>query len=219
MKLFSKIGGAPSAATAATLDRARWRRSWRVWWLSTSRLVAVASGIIIVYGVWDELDSIGQRIIDHTPSWLATIVHTFTKPLRTMYLVGDLSSATLVGIATVAVLLAAAFIVVALIWQSWDGRDVARFFARRPDYATTSPLGGRLFALFVGSQVILLTVAIYIGITGKYAAVWNFACDHIIWSLVIVVAIAVVLVVVSVLSRPLARRVESALVAHGKSLT
>ena len=180
MKLFSKIGGSPPAETIAALDRARWRRAWRVWWLSTSRLVAVASGIIIVYGVWDQLDAIGGRVIDHTPAWLATIVHTFTRPLRTMYLVGDLSSATLVGIATVAVLLAAAFVLVALIWQSWDGRDVGRFFARRDDYATTSALGGRLFVLFVGSLIILLAIAIYIGVTGDYAAVWNFVGDHVV---------------------------------------
>jgi hypothetical protein len=215
MKLFSKLGGAPPPATVAALHRASWRRSWRVWWLSTSRLVALASGIIIVYGVWDELDSIGERIIDHTPGWLATIVHTLTKPLRTMYLVGDLSSATLVGIATVAVLLAAAFVLLALIWQSWDGKDVARLFARHEDYATSSPLGGRLFALFVGSLLLLLIVAVYIGVTGDYAAVWNFVGDQVIWSLVIVAAIVVVLAVVTFVSRPLARRVEDKLVSRG----
>lgn len=214
MKLFSKIGGAPPAETIATLNRARWRRWWRVWWLSTSRLVALVSGIIVVYGVWNQLDSIGERIIDHTPEFLRTIVHTFTKPLRAMYLIGDLSSATLVGIATVAVLLAAALVVIALIWRSWDGRDVARFFDRRENYATTSPLGGRQFALFAGSLILLLAVAIYIGVTGDYAAVWNFVGDHVVWSLVIVAALGVILLVVSVVSRPLARRVEDALVAR-----
>jgi hypothetical protein len=214
MKLFARTGGAPSAGTISTLNRARWRRWWRVWWLSTSRLVALVSGIIIVYGVWDQLDSIGERIIDHTPEFLQTIVHTVTKPLRAMYLIGDLSSATLVGIATVAVLLAAAFVVLALLWSTWDGREVGRFFERRDDYESTCPLGGRYFALFLAALILLLAVAIFIGVTGDYAAVWNFVGDHVIWSIAIAVALAVVLLVVSVVSRPLARRAEEALVAR-----
>jgi hypothetical protein len=214
MKLFSKVGGAPPAETIATLNRARCRRWWRVWWLSTSRLVAFVSGIIIVYGVWNQLDSIGGRIIDHTPEFLQTIVHAVTKPLRAMYLVGDLSSATLVGIATVAVLLAAAFVVLAILWSTWDGREVARFFERRPNYATSSPLGGRQFALFFAALILLLGVAIFIGVTGDYAAVWNFAGDHVLWSIVIVAALSFMLAVVSVVSRPLVMRVEDALVAR-----
>ena len=146
-------------------------------------------------------------------------MHAFTKPLRALYLIGDLSSARLVGIATVAVLLVAAFVALAILWSTWDGRDVARFFARREDYATTSPLGGRQFALFVGSLILLLAVAIFIGVTGDYAAVWNFARDHVIWSLVIVAALGVVLLVVSLVSRPLARRVENALVARFVSVS
>jgi hypothetical protein len=213
-KLFSRVGGAPSAETLATLKRARWRRCWRVWWLSTSRFVALASGVIIAIGVRHRLNSIGERIIGHTPEFLRTIVHAIAKPVRAMYLIGDLSSATLVGIATVAVLLAAAFVAVAILWSTWDGRDVSRFFARRADYATTGPLGGTQFALFLASQFLLLAVAIFIGVTGRYAAVWNFAREHVIWSLVVLAAIAVVVVVVSLVARPLARRVENAFVAR-----
>jgi hypothetical protein len=85
-----------------------------------------------------------------------------------MYLVGDVSSATLVGVATVAVLFAAAYVVIALLWRSWDGKDVARFFAREAGYLKANRYGGLQFVLFVASLVVLLAVAIVIAATGNY---------------------------------------------------
>jgi hypothetical protein len=167
-KLFSKVGGASQPETVAVLERARWCRWWRVWWLSTSRLVVLAAGVITALGVRHRLDSIGERIIGHTPDLLATIVHTLAKPVRAMYLVGDVSSATLVGVATVAVLFAAAYVVIALLWRSWDGKEVSRFFAREAGYVTANRYGGLQFVLFVASLVALLAVAIVIAVTGNY---------------------------------------------------
>jgi hypothetical protein len=168
MKLFSKVGGEPSAETVAVLKRARWCRWWRVWWLSTSRLVVLASGAIAAYGVRHRLDSIGERIIGHTPDLLATIVHTVAKPVRAMYLIGDVSSATLVGIVTVAVVFAAAYIVIALLWRSWDGKEVSRFFARDAGYLEAHRYGGWQFVVFVAALVAVLAVAIVIAVTGNY---------------------------------------------------
>jgi hypothetical protein len=168
MKLFSKVGGAPSPDTAAVLKRARWCRWWRVWWLSASRLVVFAAGAIAAYGVRHRLDSIGERIIGHTPELLRTIVHTLAKPVRAMYLIGDVSSSTLVGIATVAVLFAAAYVAIALLWRSWDGKEVSRFFAREADYVTLNRYGGWHFVVFVAALVTVLAAAIVMAVTGNY---------------------------------------------------
>jgi hypothetical protein len=168
MKLFSKVGAVPSPETVAVLKRARWCRWWRVWWLSASRLVVLAAAVIAAYGVRHRLDSIGERIIGHTPEFLATIVQTLAKPVRAMYLVGNVSSATLVGVATVAVLFAAAYIVIGLLWRSWDGKEVARFFARDAGYLKAHRYGGAHFVLFAASLIALLAVAIVIGVTGNY---------------------------------------------------
>jgi hypothetical protein len=168
MKLFSKVGGAASPATIAVIDRARWCRWWRVWWLSASRLVVLASGAIAAYGVRHRLDSIGARITGHTPDFVTTIVHTLAKPVRAMYLIGDVSSATLVGAVTVAVLFAAAYVVIALLWRSWDGKEVSQFFARQEGYVTANRFGGLHFVVFVASLLALLVVAIVIAVTGNY---------------------------------------------------
>jgi len=211
----------PPLGTVAALERARWRGWWRVWWLSAARLIAAVAGVVSVVRVWPHLSAIGRRISGHTPDFLRTLVGDVTKPLRDLLLIGDAKSDLLVGIATVAIVLAAGFVLIALVWRSWEAKDVARFFGRPESPAETSPLGGRQFGWFTASLVLLIVVAVVVSITGDYGAEWNFVGDHPVWSLLIVAPLGLAPLLLDSVLRPPVARLEDALARRfpqGRSL-
>lgn len=199
----------PSAGTVGALERARWRGWWRVWWLSAARLIAAVAGVVTVVRVWTHLSAIGRRISGHTPDFLRTLADDVTKPLRDLLLIGDSKNHQLVGIATVAVVLAAGFVLIAGVWRFWEAKDVERFFRRRDP--EPSALGGKQFGWFVASLVLLLVVAVVVSITGDYAAEWNFVGDHPVWSLILVASLALTPILADVALRPRTARLEDAL--------
>jgi uncharacterized membrane protein YgdD (TMEM256/DUF423 family) len=164
-------------------DRLQWARSrrwWRLFWLTTMRSLAVAAAGAAVgaFAAAGRLSEIGHGV----PSWMSDIVRYLTKPIRAVVVVGTLSDELLTGIVVVAIVIAAGFLLLSLIWRAWELDDVGRWF-RRETVTLTSPLGGLAFAGFFTGLALMIGISVEAGIYANYPTSWHALAHHWLWAL------------------------------------
>ena len=178
-ELVAATGRSLPDETRAELTRGRWRGWWRVWCLTTARVLAFAAAIVTIVRVGSHLAKIGTRVSgwDHWGPLKGVGKHA-VEGLRKLIIIGHPTNAQVVGAATVVLVAAAGYVVLAAVWAYWQRQDVKRFYRRFGAAEDTDPLGGRELLLFLSTLALEGVIAFSIWITGDYAAAWKWMTGH-----------------------------------------